>query len=274
MLHSLFTNNPNRTFKVFIMHTNIKPKDIHSLEQFVNKNGSELFNIQVDGQHFDHAPILMHYTKEMYYRLLAFKFLPKELDRILYLDPDMLVLNPIDQLYEMDMGKHLFAAASHEKISLKEINRIRLLPYEIDAYYNSGVLLMNLKEQRKVIKEDRIFKFVEENKKKLILPDQDILNALYSKYIWSLEETIYNYDARYYNYYKLLSNHKIDMDYVINHTVFLHFCGKKKPWKSNYSGRFHALYKHYEKKALRETYGTGQELLQPASVSPVRITCT
>jgi len=34
----------------------------------------------------------------MYYRLLAFKFLPEELDRILYLDPDILVINPIDEL--------------------------------------------------------------------------------------------------------------------------------------------------------------------------------
>ena len=43
-----------------------------------------------------------------------------------------------------------------------------------------------------------------------------------------------------------------DMDRVIKDTVIIHFCGKKKPWKKNYSGRFHALYKHYEKMALWE----------------------
>ncbi|QFK70487.1 glycosyltransferase family 8 protein [Pradoshia sp. D12] len=264
MLQSLFLNNSHKTFKIFIMHTDIKTEEIHSLEQFVHRNGSELISVQVDDGHFQDAPVLMHYTKEMYYRLLAFKFLPKNLDRILYLDPDILVLNSVDDLYEMDLGNNLFAAACHNKISVKGINQIRLSPYEIDAYYNSGVLLMNLKEQRKVINEDEIFKFVEENKKKLILPDQDILNALYSKYIKNLEETIYNYDARYYNYYKLMSNHKMDMDYVIHHTVFLHFCGKKKPWKQNYNGRFHALYKHYDKMAFRGAYAIGQEIMQPS----------
>ncbi len=262
MLQSLFLNNPHKNFNIFIMHTELKPDELHSLEQFVHGNGSQLFNILVDGKHFQDAPVLMHYTKEMYYRLLAFKFLPKDLDRILYLDPDILVLNSVDALYEMDLEDYLFAAASHEKISIKEINQIRLLPYELDTYYNSGVLLMNLKAHRKVIKEDDIFKFVEENKKKLILPDQDILNALYSKYIKKLDETIYNYDARFYNYYKLISNDQLDMDYVINHTVFLHFCGKKKPWKQNYSGRFHALYKHYDKMAFREAYAVEQELFQ------------
>lgn len=264
MLQSLFLNNPHRNFKIFIMHSEIKTEELHLLEQFIHVNGSKLFSIQVDGKHFQDAPVLMHYTKEMYYRLLAFKFLPKDLNRILYLDPDILVLNSVDELYEMDMEDNLFAAASHEKISIKEINQIRLLPYELDAYYNSGVLLMNLKEHRKVIKEDDIFKFVEENKKKLILPDQDILNALYSKYIKKLDETIYNYDARFYSYYKLISNDKLDMDYVINHTVFLHFCGKKKPWKQNYSGRFHALYKHYDKMAFSEAYAVGQEFFQPS----------
>jgi len=56
----------------------------------------------------------------MYYRLLAFKFLPEELDRILYLDPDILVINPIDELYNMDIDNYLYAAAYHNIITIKE----------------------------------------------------------------------------------------------------------------------------------------------------------
>ena len=50
----------------------------------------------------------------------------------------------------------LFAAAYHDVIPVRGINKIRLNPYDIEAYYNSGVLLMNLKLQRMVINE-RIF---------------------------------------------------------------------------------------------------------------------
>jgi lipopolysaccharide biosynthesis glycosyltransferase len=91
---------------------------------------------------------------------------------------------------------------------------------------------------------------VQKNRARLILPDQDIINALYAKQIKNLDEKFYNYDARYFSYYKLTSNGYWHMEHVIRNTVILHFCGKKKPWKKDYSGKFHSLYKHYEKLAL------------------------
>ncbi len=90
---------------------------------------------------------------------------------------------------------------------------------------------------------------MKKNKKRLILPDQDIINGLYSKAIKDIDELIYNFDARFYYYYKLTNKMKVDMDFVINHTAIIHFCGKKKPWLENYTGKFHSLYKHYEKLA-------------------------
>jgi lipopolysaccharide biosynthesis glycosyltransferase len=157
------------------------------------------------------------------------------------------VNNPVRKLYETDMEGYLYAAAFHDVISIKEINKLRLNPYEIDAYYNSGVLLMNLSLQREMVNEKEIYDFVEKNRAKLIMPDQDILNALYSKKILSLDEKLYNYNARYFRYYRLVSNGVWNMDHVIRNTVFIHFCGKRKPWKKNYIGKFDSLYKFYEK---------------------------
>ncbi len=250
MLKSLFLNNQGEVFSIYLMHSSIGDDELKDLENFIKANGSRLIIVKIDREYFANAPTLLHYTKEMYYRLLAFKFLPQDMDRILYLDPDILVINPIRKLYETDIANYLYAAAYHDVISFKEINKIRLTPYRIEAYYNSGVLLMNLKLQRQVINENDIYKFVERNRSKLIMPDQDILNALYSKKIKPLDEKLYNYDARYYSYYKIMSNRIWDMDHVIRNTVILHFCGKRKPWKKGYKGKFYSLYKHYEKLAI------------------------
>lgn len=252
MLNSLFLNNPKNRFSIYLMQSSINDKEMGDLDYYIKIHGSQLVAVNIDEDYFSEAPILLHYTKEMYYRLLAFKFLPKELDRILYLDPDILIINSVRKLYDMDMEDYLYAAAYHNVITVKEINKIRLNPYEIDAYYNSGVLLMNLKLQRELVDEQEIYQFVNKNRGKLIMPDQDILNALYSKKIKSLDEKLYNYDARYYRYYKIMSNGLCDMDYIIKNTSILHFCGKKKPWKKGYSGMFHSLYKHYEKLALSD----------------------
>ena len=48
----------------------------------------------------------------------------------------------------------------------------------------------------------------------------------------------------------MISNKLFDMDYILHNTVFLHFCGKRKPWLNAYSGQFHSLYSHYQKLAL------------------------
>jgi lipopolysaccharide biosynthesis glycosyltransferase len=250
MLKSIFINNREEMFNIYLMHSSLCRMELDELDNFIKNHGSRLVIISLSDSYFEGAPIPLHYTKAMYYRLLAFRFLPLDLERILYLDPDILVINPLKELYNTEINEYLYAAAYHNIIAPKGINRLRLNPYEIDAYYNSGVLLMNLKLQRELIDEQDIFDFVRKNRSKLIMPDQDILNALYSKKIRSLDEKLYNYDARYYNYYKIRSGNVWDMDCVINNTVILHFCGRKKPWHKNYSGKFHSLYKYYEKLAL------------------------
>jgi len=249
MLKSLFLNHPAASFTIYLMHSSLTEEEVAGIRQYIEGNGQRVEVVPIKEDYFADAPVVKHYSKEMYYRLLAYKFLPEEMERILYLDPDILIINDITELYEMDLSGYLYAAAYHDRASVKEINKLRLKPYEIEAYYNSGVLLMNLVEQREKIKEADIFEFVELNRKKLILPDQDIINGLYSKHIKDIDELIYNFDARFYSYFKLLG--KVDMDFVINRTAILHFCGKKKPWHSNYSGKFHSLYKHYERLALR-----------------------
>jgi len=252
MLKSLFINNHKEKFDIYLMHSSIKEDELDGINQFIDQNGHRLSVITIQDECFSDAPVTMHYTKEMYYRLLAYKFLPLSLDKILYLDPDIIIINEIKKLYDTDITGYLYAAAFHNRISIKEVNRVRLFPYEIEEYFNTGVLLMNLALHRKRIDEKEIYDFVEKNRSRLILPDQDVVNALYSKNIKKIDEILYNYDPRYYRYYKLMSKGAVDMDYIINNTSIIHFCGKKKPWNKNYSGEFHSLYKHYEKLALAE----------------------
>ena len=201
--------------------------------------------IRVDDALFQGAPVTRQYPREMYYRLLAPHLLPDQLKRILYLDPDILVINPLRPLWETDLQGKLFAAAAHTgKTELaNSVNQLRLGTEQ--DYYNSGVLLMDLDAGRREIVPQEIFQYVEQHRKELILPDQDILNALYSEKILPLEDALWNYDARNYSNYLLRSGGRCDLRWVMEHTAILHFCGKEKPWKPKYIHRFGILYQHY-----------------------------
>lgn len=82
--------------------------------------------------------------EESFYRLMAFPYLPKEVHRCLYLDPDIIIRQSLLPLYFMDMGDYYIAAASHMYGAKKKFNKLRLGITENKRYINSGVMLMNL----------------------------------------------------------------------------------------------------------------------------------
>lgn len=249
MLGSLFINNPGEVFHIYIIGDGLDEKDYLDLDDFASKKSSFIHPVDFDESIFDKAPAIRYYSKAMYYRLLAAELLPKDLDRILYLDPDILVINKIREFYQIDFGQKLFAAASHgDRMGVIDtVNKIRLSNMKADSYFNSGVMMVNLIKTREEIKKEEIFSYIGKNGKELILPDQDALNALYGHKILEVDDSLYNYDTRHFKRHFISSRAVKDMDWVVKNTVFLHFCGRTKPWHKGYLGYFSALYKHYEK---------------------------
>ena len=245
VLFSIAQQMPQQDFQVFVMQKNLLEQDT-AIKKYVEKLGMVYHPIAVGEEAFAHAPTTDRYPDTIYYRLLAHEFLPAEVDKILYLDADLICLNDFRDLYEMEMGNQLYAAASHNEDGrlLDYVNKLRLKNFEMDSsYFNTGILLMNLKAIRLTVNRKDILDFIEKNRNRLILPDQDVLNGLYADRVMVIPDEIYNYDARYSLIYQAKSQGKWDLNWVIDHTVFLHFAGRDKPWKSNYRGRYSGLYK-------------------------------
>ena len=245
MLTSLYMNNPGEDVELYLLHSKLQEKELEPLEKQCGRLGYKFFPVKIEDSWFSQAPVTKQYPREMYYRLLAPCFLPQKLHRILYLDPDILVINSLKPLWETDMKGRLFAAAAHTgKTNLaNNINQVRL--GTTHKYFNSGVLLINLDQGRKEILPEEIFQYAGEHAKELLLPDQDILNAVFGSRTLELDDYLWNYDARNYSTYLLRSGGVCDMDWVMGNTGILHFCGKTKPWQAGYIHRFGILYKHY-----------------------------
>ena len=145
MLGSLLRNDPGETFEIYAIGDGLLPEDWAALEELCGGRGRS-HPLEVPADLFADAPVARYWTRAMYYRLLAAELLPRSLDRVLYLDPDILVINPVGALYDTDLEGDLMAAATHTGLLAgitDPVNRLRLENYEAEAYYNSGVLLMD-----------------------------------------------------------------------------------------------------------------------------------
>lgn len=245
MLTSLHASNPGENVSVWLIHRSLTSEQLARLERRCGLLGFSLFPVTADARLFADAPLTRQYPQEMYYRLLAAQLLPEEMHRVIYLDPDILVINPLRPLWELDLAGNLFAAAAHTgKTELaNSVNQVRLGTDH--DYFNSGVLLMDLDAGRRWINPEALFDFTRRHARELLFPDQDLLNMLYGSLVLPLDDAVWNYDARNFNNYYLRSGGDCDMDWVFAHTAVLHFCGKAKPWKPGYRRRFGPLYRYY-----------------------------
>lgn len=246
MFKSLIINNPHEHFHIWVLHNKLSSQTIDELYAYTALFGNhEITFVKVEEDAFSDSPASDQYPREMYFRMLAPKLLPDEVKRVIYLDPDILVINAIREFWEMDIGDKPFAAASHTALTdMKNVaNRMRLLTDS--DYFNTGIILMNLDEGRKVVNSEEIYQFIENYKLPLILPDQDVYNHLFGDKTYQLNDVYYNFDPRYLTRYYLTSNGLINMDWVMQNTVIIHYCGKSKPWNKVTNNSFTTLYKHY-----------------------------
>lgn len=242
MLHSVRWANPGVELQVYLLHSSLSPAHCRELKNFLLGQDIQLHAIEIGDQELDNAPVTNRYPKEMYYRIFAARYLPSNIDRVLYLDPDLIVINSLEQLYQTPMEGYYFAAATHVKAFFRKINQLRLEEYEDGPYINSGVMLMNLTLLRKKQDFFTVIQFLEKHQTGLLLPDQDLLSGLYGPHILLLDEYRYNMTERLF-FFRPEAEAFWDLDWVRKNSAIIHYCGRNKPWKKNYIGKLDIFYR-------------------------------
>lgn len=234
-------------YHVYILNSDLNNEDFEIIKGSVSQN-IVINSVDVDTKLFIGFPTTTWYPEQIYYRILAAFLLPANLDKILYLDLDVVVINPLDKLYNMEFYGAYYVACSHVREFMTKVNSIRLGVKKQISYINSGVMLMDLEALRKQQNKKDIVDFVEENKLKLILPDQDIISALYGEKIRLVDTRIYNLSDRVLTMYNVIAPYyeKIDLDWVRENSVIIHYCGRNKPWKERYMGVLDVFYRELQ----------------------------
>lgn len=215
----------SRDITVYLMNHCLNDREISEFSIYLYETCNiPVVEIDVKETIMDSLPLgNAYFSIEMYYRILAQFYLPKSLDKILWLDADIVLLADVSRLYDIDFDSKLYLACEDLNNSSPwlESHKINLGLGKDHVYFNSGVLLINLKELRDGENLDQIVRKSYAIKDKLILPDQDILNCLYA-------DNVKYVDSRNYNY-QLTDIRRIPPD-QLRDIVVLHYSGKNKPW--------------------------------------------
>jgi lipopolysaccharide biosynthesis glycosyltransferase len=182
------------------------------------------------------------YTEASLYRLYLHEFIPA--DRLLYLDCDLVFERDIADLHGQDTGGACLAAV-HDPARVWSLHKksyyLKKMGILEEKYFNSGVLVLNLKKIREKSQSGNIFwKYyhtlrAELPKLPFVVYDQDLLNALFSRHTEELVllDPSFNYEVCLFDR-RFLPPEKL-------RGKILHFAALK-PW-----AKFFPVHLHYWK---------------------------
>ncbi len=228
-IKSLIANKDKDTkYNINVIGIEISEDDVFLLKNLKTEN-VKINIIQKDNDYSN-----IGYEHQYVSKAALFKFqisnIFSNLDKILYLDGDMIIEKDLNELYNIDLGNNYaavvkdFAGQNIEKHN-KKINH--------KDYFNSGMMLLNLKKMREDNMSNKLLE-IKKNETFGHFMDQDTLNVGFEEKVIYLSPT----------YNLMLANLKYDVNDIVNfyniteekfkniklNPTIIHLTNKLKPW--------------------------------------------
>ena len=171
----------------------------------------------------------------MYARLLVSDILPFTA-RVIYLDADLLVLRPIEELWAVDLGLHPCACCQDlaiptvsSKMGIRDHRKLNLDPD--DPYFNAGVMVVDIPAWKEKEVKERAVEYLATHETIVNLFDQEALNAALGNdwrqisYRWNIIASVAGRP--------FLDTQPLDCDDYkesLQDPRIVHYAGTLKPW--------------------------------------------
>lgn len=221
-IYSLLRNNKKSYIDIYILEKDLTDTSRRKLKKFKDYFGNaDISFVDMNDKMgmFKGISLIIDYISiETYFRFVLADLFPN-LDKILYLDADILVQNNIDELWDTDISEYYVAGVEDAHILAggykEEINFS-----DTELYFNAGVLLLNLAEIRRDNIVKQLFSSIAD-RPQIRYQDQDILNITFKnrvKEIDLINNFMWPYQQECRDRYE--------------DAVIIHYTGPTKPWSS------------------------------------------
>ena len=250
---------------VFILNDGITNQNIEKIKNILNKYNcnisfiktKDIENLNLNIVSLERDNIASFTT---YSRLFIGSLIPDNIDKIIYIDCDILNVYSLKQLWEEDISDYYCAAVLDCcNTTIQEMLGIS----EEDNYINAGMLYINLKKWREDNVEEKFIEFMMNNQNRFYQHDQGIINNVFKGKIKIISPR-YNLQG-YFQYMSYKVSKKFScidneyyskeiMDDARKNPIFLHFCAADffRPWQ-NEKHPYANLYRKYAKLANFES---------------------
>lgn len=238
-------------FNFYILDGGLLEIDKDKLKKLKKIKDFNIEFINIKNGEFENCPTCQYWFSNAVYYRFKLPSLFKNFDKLLYIDCDLIVRKSLKSLYEtpLDNSYAVVVEDINFKLNtLKDPNLAQLMKerLEVSKYFNSGVMLLNLKKMRDDNIEVKCFDFLNKYPEKILYADQCVLNAVFKNNVKFLDEK-FNFqfqDERQKNY----KEHRQLYEKLKSDVIILHYTGPKKPWKDFFNKEINSEYHSYFKK--------------------------
>ena len=226
---SILKNKHDDEEHVFhILYSSLCDENINKLKSV----GNVVFHL-IDNSIFEpyfNSGVCKNITIPTLYRLKLPSLLPG-VQRILYLDCDLVVLNSLSELYFTEFAQNEYLAAVPDLGFNLHMDRMGFENKGHNFYFNAGVCLLDLEKMRHDNIEQKMFEYLKQNWQNISYSDQDVMNAVLLGNVKKLDRK-YNFITP--NFYFLNNSHQ----------TIVHFAGVK-PWKIGFYNPYRDIFWQY-----------------------------
>lgn len=235
----------------YLIDDEIQQENKEKITKTVQNLGGNIEFIKIKNSRLEDCYVSGELSRASYFRLDIANILDKSIEKIIYLDCDLLVYDDIEKMWQLDMGGKPVAATCDLGIMAsarvrKQKNKFIGLSFDA-PYFNAGVLIMDLKKWRDGNYAEAIIALATQNK----YPnhDQDALNKFFMNnwqeipLRWDVIPPVFNL------FLKILTKPDLRQKAIeakLNPAIF-HYAGGYKPWEYEIHDGFNDKYYEYLK---------------------------
>lgn len=251
MASALINSKVPEQIKFYLIDDEIESTNKEKIKATVEKLKGHIEFVKIKNTALENCYVSGELSRASYFRLDIANILSRDVEKIIYLDCDLLVYDDIKNMWDIDMEGMPVAATNDlgimaSKRIRKQKNKFIGLPFDA-PYFNAGVLMMDLKLWREKDIARDIIELAANNK----YPnhDQDALNKYFMNnwkklpLRWDVIPPVFNL------FLKILVNKELRQEAIeakLNPAIF-HYAGGYKPWEYEEYKGFNDKYYEYLK---------------------------